>query len=305
MSSRATRQAGSGKYANEIAGYLFVGPWLFGFLALTILPLLASLYLSFTEYDMFSTPQWVGLANFKKMFFADDRYWRSVSVTLYYAVTAVPLRLIVALAVALLLNTDRKGVGLYRALYYAPSVVGDSVAVAVMWRQIFGGEGLLNSLIRLTGLPGKRLWLADPDFAIWTLILLAAWQFGSAMLIFLAGLKQIPNELYESASIDGAGPVRKFFKITFPMLTPIIFFNLVMQVINGLIVFTPALVITNGQPLDRTNFYALYLYRRAFETFQMGYASGMAWVLMVVIAVLSAVIFKTSSRWVFYESEGR
>jgi multiple sugar transport system permease protein len=305
MPSRANRQAGAGKYANEIAGYLFVGPWLFGFLALTILPLLASLYLSFTDYDMFSVPKWVGLANFKQMFAADDRYWRSVSVTLYYAVTAVPLRLVVALAVALLLNTDRRGVALYRALYYAPSVVGDSVAVAVMWRQIFGGEGLLNSLIRLIGLPGKRLWLADPHFAIWTLILLAAWQFGSAMLIFLAGLKQIPNELYESASIDGAGPIRKFFKITFPMLTPIIFFNLVMQTINGLIVFTPALVITNGQPLDRTNFYALYLYRRAFETFQMGYGSGMAWVLMVVVALLSALIFKTSSRWVFYESEGR
>ena len=305
MSARAHRQAGAGKHSNEIAGYLFVGPWLFGFLALTILPLLASLYLSFTNYDMFSTPKWVGLANFRQMFLADDRYWRSVGVTLYYAVTAVPLRLIVALAVAMLLNTSRRGVGLYRALYYAPSVVGDSVAVAVMWRQIFGGEGLLNSLIRLVGLPGKTLWLAEPNFAIWTLILLAAWQFGSAMLIFLAGLKQIPNELYESASIDGAGPIRKFFRITFPMLTPIIFFNLVMQMINGLIVFTPALIITNGQPLDRTNFYALYLYRRAFETFQMGYGSGMAWVLMAVVALLSAVLFKTSSKWVFYESEGK
>lgn len=305
MSARAHRQAGAGKYSNEIAGYLFVGPWLFGFIALTILPLLASLYLSFTSYDMFSTPKWVGLANFRQMFFADDRYWRSVGVTLYYAVTAVPLRLIVALAVAMLLNTSRRGVGLYRALYYAPSVVGDSVAVAVMWRQIFGGEGLLNSLIRLVGLPGKTLWLAEPNFAIWTLILLAAWQFGSAMLIFLAGLKQIPNELYESASIDGAGPIRKFFRITFPMLTPIIFFNLVMQMINGLIVFTPALIITNGQPLDRTNFYALYLYRRAFETFQMGYGSGMAWVLMAVVALLSAVLFRTSSKWVFYESEGK
>jgi multiple sugar transport system permease protein len=305
MSARTIRRPGAGKYANELEGYLFIGPWLFGFLALTILPLLASLYLSFTEYDMFTAPKWIGLANFKKMFFDDDRYWRSVGVTLLYAVTAVPLRLVVALGVAMVLNTSRKGVGLYRALYYAPSVVGDSVAVAVMWRQIFGGEGLVNSVLRLFGLPGKTLWLADPRFAIWTLVLLAAWQFGSAMLIFLAGLKQIPNELYESASIDGAGPIRKFLKITFPMLTPIIFFNLVMQMINGLIVFTPALVITNGQPLDRTNFYALYLYRRAFETFQMGYGSGMAWVLMAAVALLSAVIFKTSSKWVFYESEGK
>jgi multiple sugar transport system permease protein len=288
---------------NNLAGYLFTGPWIVGFLTLTLAPLLASLYFSFTDYDILSPAKWTGLENFKKMLFGDPRYWKSAWATFYYAIVAVPLRLTVALAVALLLNTKRRGIAVYRALFYAPSVVGDSVAVAVMWRQIFGGEGLVNACARLLGLPGKPLWLADPPTAIWTLILLAAWQFGSAMLIFLAGLKQIPNELYESASIDGAGRLRKFGSITLPMLTPIIFFNLVMQMINGLIVFTPALIITNGQPLDTTNFYALYMYRRAFETFQMGYASGMAWVLMAVIAGLSALIFKTSDRWVFYESE--
>ena len=288
---------------DEAAGYLFIGPWLFGFLVLTLLPILASLWLSFTDYDILSPPRWAGLKNFRTMFLADPRYWKSAAATLYYAACAVPLRLGVALGVAMLLNKNRRGVAAFRALYYAPSVVGDSIAVAVMWRQIFGGEGLLNSLLRLAGLPGKRLWLADPRFAIWTLILLAAWQFGSAMLIFLAGLKQIPGELYESASIDGAGPARKFLRITLPMLTPIIFFNLVMQMINGLIVFTPALVITDGKPLDTTNFYALYLYRRAFETFQMGYGSAMAWVLMAAVALLSALVFKSSSRWVFYESE--
>jgi multiple sugar transport system permease protein len=291
------------KKGDNLAGYLFVGPWLFGFLALTVIPMLASFFFSFTNYDILSPPKWVGLQNFKKMFFEDPRYWKSVGATLYYALAAVPLRLIVALAVAMLLNSKRRGVAFYRALFYAPSVVGDSVAVAVMWRQIFGGEGLVNACLRLLGLPGKRLWLADPHFAIWTLILLAAWQFGSAMLIFLAGLKQIPFEFYESAEIDGAGPWRKFFSITLPQLTPIIFFNLVMQTINGLIVFTPALIITNGQPLDTTNFYALYLYRRGFENFQMGYASGMAWILMLVTALLTLLIFKTSSRWVFYESE--
>jgi multiple sugar transport system permease protein len=192
---------------------------------------------------------------------------------------------------------------LYRALTYAPSIVGDSVAVAVMWRQLFGGDGLVNGLLALVGLPSKTPWLGDPRFAIWTLILLAAWQFGSSMLIFLAGLKQIPEELYESASIDGASGPRRFFSITLPMLTPVILFNLVMQTINGLIVFTPALIITNGKPLDTTNFYALYLYRRAFESFQMGYGSGMAWVLLAVTAVLTLVIFKTSSRWVFYGSD--
>lgn len=291
------------KKGDNLAGYLFVGLWLFGFLALTVVPMLASFLLSFTDYDILSAPKWVGLQNFKKMFFDDPRYWKSVKATLYYALTAVPLRLIVALAVAMLLNSKRRGVALYRALFYAPSVVGDSVAVAVMWRQIFGGDGLVNAGLRLLGLPGKRLWLADPHFAIWTLILLAAWQFGSAMLIFLAGLKQIPYEFYESADMDGAGPARKFFSITLPQLTPIIFFNLVMQTINGLIVFTPALIITNGQPLDTTNFYALYLYRRGFENFQMGYASGMAWILMLVTALLTLIIFKTSSKWVFYEAE--
>jgi len=304
MKKRATTSASAGRQRlDNAAGYLFISPWLFGFLALTVIPIIASIFLSFTNYDILSPPRWVGLQNFKKMFFEDPRYWKSVRATLYYALTAVPLRLIVALSVAMLLNTSRRGVALYRALFYVPSVVGDSVAVAVMWRQIFGGDGLVNAFLRLFGLPGKRLWLADPHFAIWTLILLAAWQFGSAMLIFLAGLKQIPYELYESADIDGAGPVRKFFSITIPQLTPIIFFNLVMQTINGLIVFTPALIITNGGPLDTTNFYALYLYKRGFENFQMGYASAMAWILMLVTALLTLVIFKTSSRWVFYESE--
>ncbi|MCX7027467.1 MAG: sugar ABC transporter permease [Spirochaetes bacterium] len=300
--AKAPRRFGI-KKGDNLAGYLFVGPWLFGFLALTVIPMAASFFLSFTNYDILSPPKWVGLQNFKKMFFEDPRYWKSVGATIYYALAAVPLRLVVALAVAMLLNAKRRGVAFYRALFYAPSVVGDSVAVAVMWRQIFGGEGLINAFLRILGLPGKRLWLADPHFAIWTLILLAAWQFGSAMLIFLAGLKQIPFEFYESADMDGAGSFRKFFSITLPQLTPIIFFNLVMQTINGLIVFTPALIITNGQPLDTTNFYALYLYRRGFENFQMGYASGMAWVLMLVTALLTLLIFKTSSRWVFYESE--
>jgi len=301
---RATISTSSGQQRlDNAAGYLFISPWLFGFFALTVIPIIASIFLSFTNYDILSPPRWVGLQNFRKMFFEDPRYWKSVKATLYYALTAVPLRLIVALSVAMLLNTSRRGVALNRALFYVPSVVGDSVAVAVMWRQIFGGDGLVNAFLRLLGFPGKRLWLADPQFAIWTLIFLAAWQFGSAMLIFLAGLKQIPYELYESADIDGAGAVRKFFSITLPQLTPIIFFNLVMQTINGLIVFTPALIITNGGPLDTTNFYALYLYKRGFENFQMGYASAMAWVLMLVTALLTLLIFKTSSRWVFYESE--
>ena len=291
--------------ADLIAGYGFIAPWLIGFFALTLIPIIASFVLSFTDYDLLSSPKWVGLENYRFMLFKDARFWNSVRVTLYYAFFAVPLRLAVALGIAMALNGEHKFLGLYRAVYYAPSVIGDSVAVAVMWRQIFGGDGLLNSLIVLVGGKGGTVWLGDPRFAIWTLILLAAWQFGSPMLIFLAGLKQIPKELYESANMDGAGPVRKFLFITLPMLTPIILFNLVMQMISGFIVFTPALIITNGGPIDKTNFFALYLYKRAFEDFRMGMGSGMAWLLLTVVALLSIVVFKTSSSWVFYESEGK
>jgi multiple sugar transport system permease protein len=297
-----------GKLRNRndaIQGYLFISPWLIGFFMLTLVPIVVSFYLSFTDYDLLSPPRWVGLENFKRMFTGDPRYWRSVFATLYYAFVAIPLRLVVALAVAMALNTGKRMTSFYRALYYLPSIVGESVAVAVMWRQLFGPRGLVNAVLAVFGLPSNTSWTGDPRFAIWTLILLAAWQFGSSMLIFLSGLKQIPTALYESADIDGAGPVVKFLKITFPMLTPVVLFNLIMQMINGLIVFTPALLITNGQPLDTTNFYALYLYRRAFETFQMGYGSGMAWVLLIVIALLTGIIFKSSSRWVFYGSEDR
>lgn len=288
---------------NWILGYLFISPWLIGFFALTLIPTAASFLLSFTDYDLLSPPTWTGLDNFRRMFTDDPRYWKSVWATFYYAVAAVPLRLVFALLVAMALNTKRRGMAFYRALMYAPSIIGDSVAVAVMWRELFGADGLVNGMLALVGLPSRMAWLGEPRFAIWTLILLAAWQFGSSMLIFLAGLKQIPEELYESASIDAASGLRQFFFITLPLLTPVILFNLVMQTINGLIVFTPALIITEGKPLDTTNFYALYLYRRAFQTFQMGYGSGMAWVLLAVIAVLTLIIFRTSSRWVFYASD--
>ena len=220
-------------------GYAFISLWLFGFFSLTLIPLLFSFYLSFTDYDLLTSPVWSGLDNFVTMFTKDPRYWKSVFATFYYAVAAVPLRLLVALAVAMILNSDRRGVSAYRALFYAPSIVGSSVAVAVMWRQYFGTEGILNALLIAVGIPSNISWTGDPRFSIWTLILLAAWQFGSPMLVFLSGLKQIPSELYESASIDGASGIRKFLRITLPLLSPIILFNLIMQMIHGLIVFTP------------------------------------------------------------------
>jgi multiple sugar transport system permease protein len=289
----------------NLSGYLFLSPWLTGFLLFTLLPIAASLYLAFTRYDILTLPQWIGLDNFDKMLFHDRRFWRSIKATFYYVFTAIPLRLVFALMVAMLLNTGRCLVPIYRAVYYAPSIVGGSVAVAVMWREVFGPDGLINFLLALFGIPG-RPWLGDPKTAIWTLILLAAWQFGSPMLIFLAGLKQIPLELYESASIDGAGRWSRFYHITIPMLTPVILFNLVMQIIAGFKVFTQAFIVTSGTgaPLDTTLLYSLYLYRRAFETFQMGYSSAMAWVLLLIIAFFTALIFKSSQYWVFYETKG-
>ncbi len=284
-------------------GYLFLSPWLIGFFVFTLLPIVASFVLAFTDYDLFTSPQWVGLNNFKRMLFEDRRYWRSVRATFYYVFTAVPLRLVVALAVAMLLNRGRRLVSVYRAAYYAPSILGGSVAVAVIWRQVWGGRnlGLINFILQSFGLPYVN-WLADPRTAIWTLITLAAWQFGSPMLIFLAGLKQIPAELYEASAIDGAGGWAKFTRITLPMLSPVIFFNLVMQMISGFLVFTQAYLVTGGRPLDTTLFYALYLYLRAFEVHEMGYASAMAWVLLLVIAFFTALVFRTSSAWVYYES---
>jgi multiple sugar transport system permease protein len=299
----AARRAGL--RSHNLAGYAFIAPWLLGFFGFTLLPMAASLYFAFTDYDVLTPPRWIGLANFRRMFLEDPRYLQSVGVTAFYVSVAVPLRLAFALTVAMLLNTHRRGVSLYRAVYYAPSVVAGSVAVAVMWRQVFGTDGVINAVMALVGIPPVQ-WLGNPDVAIWTLVTLAVWQFGSPMLIFLAGLRQIPAELYEAAAIDGAGAWARFVRITLPMLSPVTFFNLVMQTITGFMVFTQAFIVTGGGPMDTTLFYALYLYRRAFESFQMGYASAMAWVMLLVVAFFTAVLFASSGRWVFYETkEGR
>jgi multiple sugar transport system permease protein len=301
-----TREQGKRKTRNfrqnNLVGYLFISPWLAGFFLFAFIPMLISLVLAFTNFDLLGGGEFVGLANFERMFFQDIRYGRSLTATFKYVAVAIPLRLIFALAVAMLLNTKRRGVYWYRAAFYIPSVIGGSVAVAVMWRQLFGADGLANAVTGLFGFAPLN-WLGNPNTAIWTLILLAVWQFGSPMLIFLAGLRQIPTELYESADIDGANGWKKFLRITMPLLTPIIFFNLVMQVISGFKVFTQAFVVTNGGPLDSTLFYSLYLYTRAFNNFQMGYASAMAWVLLLIIGVLTAISFKLSSYWVFYETK--
>jgi len=290
---------------DNLAGYLFVSPWLIAFMLFTLVPMVISLLLAFTNYDILSADwEFIGLDNFQRMFFADVRYGRALAATLKFVGIAIPLRLVFALGVAMLLNSKRRGVYWYRAAYYLPSIIGGSVAVAVMWRQLFGGDGVINAVLAVFGIEDIR-WLGNPQTAIWTLILLAIWQFGSPMLIFLAGLRQIPQELYEASSIDGANAWKKFLKITLPLLTPIIFFNLVMQMIAGFKVFTQAFIVTGGTgaPLDTTLFYTLYLYNRAFENFQMGYAAAMAWIMLLIIGVLTAISFKLSSYWVFYETK--
>lgn len=288
---------------NDLIGFAFISPWLIGFLGYIIGPMIASLYLSFTNYDLLSSPTWIGFDNYINLFTSDERFWTSLKVTFTFVFVSVPLKLAFALFVAMLFNRNFRGVGVYRTLYYIPSIIGGSVAVAVMWRELFGQNGPINGLLGLLGIQGSN-WIANPDTALSTLVILVVWQFGSPMLIFLAGLKQIPRELYEAASVDGANRVHQFFKITLPMLTPVIFFNLVMQMINGFMTFTQSFMVTGGGPLDRTLFYAVYLYEQAFGNFKMGYASAMAWILLIIVGAFTALIFKSSSAWVYYESEG-
>ncbi|TVY11119.1 carbohydrate ABC transporter permease [Paenibacillus cremeus] len=282
-------------------GYMFVTPWLIGLLGLSAFPMGYSLYLAFTNYDLFTTPKWIGTSNFVEMVH-DKKYLASVGVTIKYVLLSVPLSLSFALSIALLLNRGIRGLRVYRAIYYVPSLFGGSVAVALLWRQIFGGEGLINSILHRFGLEGMN-WIATPSTALYTLIILSTWQFGSAMVIFLAGIKQIPADLYESARMDGAGRWRQFQSITFPMLTPIIFFNLVMNIIHAFQAFTSAYIVSGGAggPLNSTLFYTLYLYQKGFAQFNMGYAAAMAWMLLITIAFITSLIFVTSGRWVHYQ----
>jgi len=287
----------------NIVGYVLIAPWLFGFFFLYVIPMISSIYFSFTSYNLLSSPKFIGLDNYKRMFFDDPTFWKTLGVTFYYVFMLVPLRLAFALLVAMLLNSKRKGIGIYRAVFYIPSIVGGSVAVSIVWKQIFGNDGVAMSLLALVGIHQEVSFIGNPSTAIWTIISLGVWQFGSSMLIFLAALKQIPTSLYEAALIDGAGPWKKFIRITVPMLTPVIFFNLILQVINGFKAFTESYIITQGGPMDSTLFYVLNLYRRSFTYFDMGYSSALAWVLVAIIAIFTLVIFKSQSSWVHYEAK--
>jgi multiple sugar transport system permease protein len=290
-----------------VAGYVFLSPWLLGLMGITAIPMIGSLILSFTNYDLlspWSELEFVGVRNYARMFTDDPHYWHAVTVTVVFALVAVPLKLAAALGVALLLNKERRGTGLFRGLFYLPSLLGGSVALALVWRAMWNDEGAVNGFLALIGIQGKN-WINEPDYALHTLVVLAIWQFGAPMVIFLAGLKQIPKELYEAAAVDGAARWRSFLHITLPGLSPVIFFNLVLETINGFQGFTSAYVVSGGTggPVDSTLMYTLYLYQSGFTDYEMGYASAMAWVFLVAIAVITAVLFSTGKFWVHYGDE--
>lgn len=284
------------------AGYLFLSPWLIGFFCLTLGPAIASLYLSFTRFDLLTAPEFIGAQNYVRIVTADPKFAASMQVTLIYVALSVPLKLAFALAVAMVLNRGMRGLPIYRAIFYLPSLLGTSVAIAVLWRQLFAADGLVNSMLAQFGIVGPS-WISNPNYSIYTLVVLSVWQFGSPMIIFLAGLRQIPTDMYEAASLDGASSSRQFWRITLPLLSPVIFFNLVIQVIEAFKAFTPAFVISGGSggPINSTLFYTLYLYQEGFSYFRMGYASALAWILVALIAVFTAISFLTTKYWVHYD----
>jgi multiple sugar transport system permease protein len=289
-------------WSQNAPGYLFLLPWFIGFFGLTLGPMVSSLYLSFTDFDLLTAPEWVGAANYVRIFTADPKFAKSMQVTFFFVIFSVPLKLAFALGVALLLNRGMRGLPIYRAVFYLPSLLGASVAIAVLWRTLFSGDGLVNDFLLNFGIQGPS-WISNPRFSLWTLIVLAVWQFGSPMIIFLAGLRSIPQDMYEAASLEGAGKWRVFWKITLPMLTPVVFFNAIIQTIEGFKSFTPAFIISGGtgNPINSTLFYTLYLYQEAFEFFRMGYASALAWILLIVVALFTGFSFLTSKYWVHYD----
>ena len=289
--------------SDNVVGYVFIGLFIIGFLWFTLYPLVYSLYLSFTNYDGLGDPKFVGLLNYQRMFTMDPRYIKSLTVTFIYVITSVPLKLAFALIVAMMFKGGGRAIAVYRTLFYLPSVIGGSVAVAVVWRQLWGYDGIMNQIFQSLGLmEGSFSFIGSPNTAMMTIVVMAVWQFGSPMLVFLAGLKDIPASYYEAAEVDGANGWQKFWKITMPCLSPTIFFNLINQMITGFMAFTQAFIITRGGPNDATMFYVLYLYDRSFTNFQMGYGTAMAWVLIIIVGLLTALIFKSQHKWVHYES---
>lgn len=297
------RKKASKQQVETRAAYLFLLPWFLGLIGITIIPILASLYFSFTDYDILSAPQWIAGQNYEDLAH-DKRFMRSIKVTLKYVGWSVPLILVFSLTIATVLNRGLGGLAIYRSLFYIPSLIGASVGIGLLWREVFGSRGVFNSFLALFGIEG-RSWIAHPFYALETVIALNVWTFGASMVIFLAALRQIPDSYYEAASIDGANAWQRFRRITLPLLTPVIFFNMVLLTISSFQSFTQAFVVSRGTggPIDSTLLYSVYLYQRAFQRLDMGYASAMAWVLLIGIALMTALIFWSARFWVFYGDE--
>lgn len=295
MKKKRTKQ----KYDKEAIFFLL--PWLIGFLVFVIWPIIQSFLLSFSYYDVFTKPKFIGLSNYVEMFTKDRLFSHSLWVTFQYVLLSVPAKVTFALFIAMILNKRLAGMGIYRTIYYLPSILGSSVAMSITWKMVFSHFGIINQLLGHLGIEPIG-FLSNPDLSLGTLSFISAWQFGSAMVIFLSALKNIPNELYEAAAVDGAKRRHQFFYVTLPMLSPIILFNVIMNMIGSFQVFTQAYVMTGGGPVDSTYFYVLHLYRSAFEQFRMGYSSALAWVLTIIIVISTAMTLKFSEKLVYYEN---
>ncbi len=282
----------------SVAGVLFTLPFTVGFLLFMIVPMGISLYYSFCDYNILSPRVFTGMKNFITMF-KDATFFKALRVTFFFAFVSVPLKLVFALIVAMLLLENSRMSGFYRAAYYLPSIIGGSVAVSILWKRMFAMDGVINKLLGALGIQTSFSWLASTKTAIWVLILLVVWQFGSSMLIFLSSLKQVPQSLYEAAEVDGASGPAKFFRITLPLLTPTIFFNLVMQTINGFLAFTQCYIITQGKPMDSTLLYTVYMYQQSFEFHNTGYGAALAWMMLAVIGLITLFLFATKKFWVY------
>lgn len=291
------------KRSNQFRGVIYILPWVVGFLVFQLYPLVASFGYSFTDYMFGKTVNFVGFKNYEYMFTTDPYFLQSLKVTLIFVAIAVPLKLGFALFVAMLLNTDFRGISFFRTVYYVPSILGGSVAIAVLWRVLYYKDGIINTLLTSIGLPAISFF-GSSESALFTIALLTVWQFGSSMVLFLAAIKQIPHELYEAARVDGASNVHMFFKITLPQITPIIQFNLVMQTIFAFQEFTSAYVITKGGPLKGTYLLGMKLYEDAFKNYKVGYASAESWVMFIIILIVTLLIFRSSKKWVYYADGG-
>ena len=289
-------------YENKKLGFLFVLPFVLGVLLFKLFPFVMSFALSFTQYDLIDPPEWIGLRNYQEMLTGDPLFTKSLGVTLTFAMLAVPLRVGFALVVAQVLNFRLRGINAFRAAFYIPSILGGSIAVAVLWRFLFAKNGLVNILLAKLGLDPIP-WLADEHYSMWTIVLLFTWQFGSACVIFLAALQNVPKSLYEAAEIDGASVNQQFWKITVPLITPVIFFNLIMQMVHAFQEFNGPYLITEGGPLHSTYVLALYIYDQSFRFFNLGYGAALSWVLFALVAGLAAISFWSSKYWVFYAGE--